>query len=206
LAGAYLQKPDREPRVLSNGNLRVGTILSFILGFGLYGSTFIIPLVYPGYIGLDGDTIGDAYGTRGDRDCDDDAGCRSAAATWRETTVSRSARDDILFRLQLLGIPDPLARYRKDAFFNMLIVRGIGLGIIVCTHYHLALSTLKGREIGEGAAFTGMMRQLGGSFGVAVITTFIAGRIWFIATISSASWTLIIPLCSNALKGFNVHL
>ena len=31
-------------RVLSNGNLRVGTILSFILGFGLYGSTFIIPL------------------------------------------------------------------------------------------------------------------------------------------------------------------
>src|SRR6201996_1014993 len=31
-------------RVLKNGNLRVGTILSFILGFGLYGSTFIIPL------------------------------------------------------------------------------------------------------------------------------------------------------------------
>ncbi len=31
-------------RVLKNGNLRVGTILSFIMGFGLYGSTFIIPL------------------------------------------------------------------------------------------------------------------------------------------------------------------
>ena len=30
-------------RVLKNGNLRVGTILSFIMGFGLYGSTFIIP-------------------------------------------------------------------------------------------------------------------------------------------------------------------
>jgi DHA2 family multidrug resistance protein len=33
---------------------------------------------------------------------------------------------------------------------------------------------LKGKEIGQGAAFTGMMRQLGGSFGVAVITTFLA--------------------------------
>jgi DHA2 family multidrug resistance protein len=33
---------------------------------------------------------------------------------------------------------------------------------------------LKGKEIGEGAAFTGMMRQLGGSFGIAIITTFIA--------------------------------
>ncbi len=31
-------------RALKNGNLRVGTVLSFIMGFGLYGSTFIIPL------------------------------------------------------------------------------------------------------------------------------------------------------------------
>jgi DHA2 family multidrug resistance protein len=30
-----------------------------------------------------------------------------------------------------------------------------------------------GKNIGEGAAFTGMMRQLGGSFGIAIITTFI---------------------------------
>jgi len=37
----------------------------------------------------------------------------------------------------------------------------------------MALSTLKGKSIGEGAAFTGMMRQLGGSFGIAIITTFI---------------------------------
>ena len=38
----------------------------------------------------------------------------------------------------------------------------------------LSLSTLKGREIGDGAAFTGMMRQLGGSFGVAIISTFMS--------------------------------
>jgi len=37
----------------------------------------------------------------------------------------------------------------------------------------MALSTLKGKSIGEGAAFTGMMRQLGGSFGIAIITTYI---------------------------------
>src|ERR1041384_5495853 len=38
------RNPIVELRVLRNGNLRVGTILSFILGFGLYGSTFIVPL------------------------------------------------------------------------------------------------------------------------------------------------------------------
>src|SRR5205085_8004982 len=38
------KNPIVELRVLKNGNLRIGTILSFILGFGLYGSTFVIPL------------------------------------------------------------------------------------------------------------------------------------------------------------------
>jgi len=40
----------------------------------------------------------------------------------------------------------------------------------------LSLSTLKGKQIGQGAAFTGMMRQLGGSFGIALITTYMATR------------------------------
>jgi len=56
----------------------------------------------------------------------------------------------------------------------MLIVRGMGLGLLFIPITSLSLSTLKGQEIGQGAAFTGMMRQLGGSFGIAAITTFIA--------------------------------
>ena len=50
----------------------------------------------------------------------------------------------------------------------------MGLGLLFVPITTLALSTLKGAEIGEGAAFTGMMRQLGGSFGIAIITTMIS--------------------------------
>jgi DHA2 family multidrug resistance protein len=50
------------------------------------------------------------------------------------------------------------------------------MGMLFIPITTLSLSTLKGQEIGQGAAFTGMMRQLGGSFGVALITTFIARR------------------------------
>ena len=64
----------------------------------------------------------------------------------------------------------------KSDFFWMLIVRGMGLGLLFIPITSLALSTLKGQEIGQGAAFTGMMRQLGGSFGIAAITTFIANQ------------------------------
>jgi DHA2 family multidrug resistance protein len=62
----------------------------------------------------------------------------------------------------------------KDAFFWMLIVRGLGMGLLFIPITTLSLSSLKGQQIGQGAAFTGMMRQLGGSFGVALITTFLA--------------------------------
>jgi DHA2 family multidrug resistance protein len=61
-----------------------------------------------------------------------------------------------------------------EYFFWPLIVRGIGLGLLFVPITTLSLSALKGKSIGEGAAFTGMMRQLGGSFGIAIITTLIA--------------------------------
>ena len=48
------------------------------------------------------------------------------------------------------------------------------MGMLFIPITALSLSTLKGQQIGQGAAFTGMMRQLGGSFGVALITTFMA--------------------------------
>ena len=38
-------------KVLKDTNLRVGTILSFIMGFGLYGSTFIIPIYTQSILG-----------------------------------------------------------------------------------------------------------------------------------------------------------
>ena len=43
--------PIVELRVLKNGNLRIGTVMSFVLGFGLYGSTFIVPLYTQSILG-----------------------------------------------------------------------------------------------------------------------------------------------------------
>jgi DHA2 family multidrug resistance protein len=58
----------------------------------------------------------------------------------------------------------------------MLIFRGLGMGMLFIPITTLSLSTLKGQQIGQGAAFTGMMRQLGGSFGIATITTYLGRR------------------------------
>jgi MFS transporter, DHA2 family, multidrug resistance protein len=164
-------------RVLKNGNLRVGTILSFIMGFGLYGSTFIIPLYVQATLGWT---------------------ATQAGLLMVPAALTTAVMMPIIGRLLQAGAKKQLLAaigmfmffifcfwgYKiltpdtgKDAFFWMLIFRGMALGLLFIPVTTLSLSTLKGREIGEGAAFTGMMRQLGGSFGIALITTFMAKQV-----------------------------
>jgi DHA2 family multidrug resistance protein len=168
--------PIVELRVLKNGNLRIGTVMSFILGFGLYGSTFIIPLYTQSILGWTALQAGSLM--------------IPAALTTAfmmpiiGRLLTRGARQQILVSLGLLiffiyslwGYKILTPDTGKSDFFWMLIVRGAGLGLLFIPITSLALSTLKGQQIGQGAAFTGMMRQLGGSFGIAAITTFISNR------------------------------
>lgn len=168
--------PIVELRTLKNGNLRIGTVMSFILGFGLYGSTFIVPLYTQSILGWTAFQSG--------------ALMIPAALTTAfmmpiiGRLLTRGVKQQFLVALGFLiffiysfwGYKILTPDTSKDAFFWMLIVRGAGLGLLFIPITSLALSTLKGQEIGQGAAFTGMMRQLGGSFGIAAITTFIANE------------------------------
>jgi MFS transporter, DHA2 family, multidrug resistance protein len=170
------RNPIVELRVLKNGNLRIGTILSFIMGFGLYGSTFIVPLYTQATLGWTAQQAGmlmipAAITT---------AFMMPVIGQLLQKGVKQQylvASGMLLFFLysfwcyKILTIDTP-----KDAFFWPLIVRGLGMGMLFIPVTTLSLSTLKGREIGQGAAFTGMMRQLGGSFGIAVITTYLSRK------------------------------
>jgi len=169
-----VKKPIVELRVLKNGNLRVGTILSFIMGFGLYGSTFIIPLYTQSILGWTALQAGmlmipAALTT---------AFMMPIIGNLLQKCVPQqylAAGGFILFAVftgwcYFVLTPDTNA----DNFFWPLIVRGVGMGMLFIPITTLSLSTLKGQQIGQGAAFTGMMRQLGGSFGIALITTFMS--------------------------------
>jgi MFS transporter, DHA2 family, multidrug resistance protein len=185
------RNPIVDLRVLKNGNLRIGTILSFILGFGLYGSTFIIPLYTQSTLGWT---------------------AQQSGALMIPAALMTAVMMPIIGRLLQKGVPQQYLvaggmflffvysfwGYKiitpdtgEGDFFWMLIVRGIGMGMLFIPITTLALSTLKGQQIGQGAAFTGMMRQLGGSFGIALITTFISRDI--------------VKYRSNLVSSMNIH-
>jgi DHA2 family multidrug resistance protein len=159
--------------VFKDGNLRIGTVMTFILGFGLYGSTLIIPIYTQSVLGWTAT----------------DAGLLLIPGS-----ITTAFMMPIIGKLIQRGVPQGyMVGVGFFVFFLFtfwmrniittdtgaehmywpLILRGIGLGLLFVPITTLSLSTLKGKNIGEGAAFTGMMRQLGGSFGIALITTFI---------------------------------
>lgn len=161
-------------RVLQDSNLRIGTIMCFILGFGLYGSTFIIPIYTQSILGWTAL----------------DAGLllvpSSITTAFMMPFIGQMIQKGVpqtymvavgflvffLFTFWMFNVMTPDTG--TEHFFWPLILRGVGLGLLFVPITTMSLSTLKGKSIGEGAAFTGMMRQLGGSFGIAIITTFIS--------------------------------
>lgn len=160
-------------KVLKDSNLRIGTILCFIMGFGLYGTTFIIPIYTQSILGWPAL----------------DAGLLLIPSSLTTAfmmpiigqMIQRGVRQTYMvatgflvffaftFWMYTVMTPDT----GTENFFWPLIMRGVGLGLLFVPITTMSLSTLKGKNIGEGAAFTGMMRQLGGSFGIAIISTFI---------------------------------
>jgi DHA2 family multidrug resistance protein len=168
------KNPIVELRVLKNGNLRIGTVLSFILGFGLYGSTFIIPLYTQTTLGWTAEEAGLLFIPSGIAT----ACMMPVIGKLLERGVKQQylvAAGLIIFFLYSLWAYKILTPDTpSESFWWLLMFRGFGLSMLFIPITTLALSTLHGQGIGQGAAFTGMMRQLGGSFGVAVITTFLA--------------------------------
>lgn len=161
-------------RVLKDKNLQVGTIMSFILGFGLFGSTFIIPIYTQSILGWP---------------------ATDAGMLLIPSSIMTGIMMPFIGKMIQNGVPQKYmvalglcvffgfsfimySRITNDTgsehMFWPLILRGVGLGLLFVPVMTLSLSTLKGKAIGEGASFTGMMRQLGGSFGIALITTFIS--------------------------------
>ncbi len=167
-------KPIVNLRVLKDKNLQMGTVMSFILGFGLFGSTFIIPIYTQSILGWTATDSG---------------------LLLIPSSIMTGLMMPFIGKMIQSGVPQKylvalgLCIFFGYSFFMYsiitndtgsehmfwpLVIRGVGLGLLFVPVMTLSLSTLSGKAIGEGAAFTGMTRQLGGSFGIALITTFIS--------------------------------
>ncbi|HXO77240.1 MAG TPA: hypothetical protein VN824_18430, partial [Puia sp.] len=82
--------------------------------------------------------------------------------------------------LLFIGFTWQMSRLDLDAgsgdFYIPLIWRAVGIAIITVPLSSLAISGLEPKDMPQGTALNNMMRQLGGSFGIAMVNTFLTRR------------------------------
>jgi DHA2 family multidrug resistance protein len=163
--------------VFRDRSLAVGTVFTFILGFGLYASVFIFPVFAQNLLGFTAMQTGLILLPG------------SLATAVMMPVVGKmlqrgvppqlmNAAGFICFFLFTFMLSHSTLSSGRGDFFWPLVWRGVGLGLLFVPLTTMALSGLRGKDISQGAGLTNMMRQLGGSFGIALVTTFIEHRSW----------------------------
>jgi len=172
-----VEHPVVDLRVLKDRSLAVGTLFTFIMGFGLYASVFIFPVFAQNLLGFDAMQTGLILLP----------GSLATAATMPIVgkLMQKGAPPQLLNALGFISFflftwmlsHSTLDSSRGD-FFWPLILRGVGLGLLFVPLTTMALSNLRGKDVAQGAGLTNMMRQLGGSFGIALVATYIQVHSW----------------------------
>lgn len=165
-------------RVMKNRDLSASMILFGALGFGLYGGIFIFPLFAQSILHFT-PTITGLVLMPG-------ALATGAAAMICGRFLNGKSRlvqprylimvGMLLFIYSMWDLGHLTSQSGEPDTRFALIIRGIGLGLLFTPINLAALSTLKGPEIPQGASLLNLMRQLGGSFGIALLGTFVTNQ------------------------------
>ncbi|SHM02451.1 DHA2 family efflux MFS transporter permease subunit [Mucilaginibacter sp. OK098] len=162
-------------RVLKSTTLSISAIMTFVLGFGLFSAVFVFPLYAQRIIGYSAFQTGTMLlpGTL----------MAAMISPFLGKMLQSGVRPQYLIILgfglsAIFGFMMSGSNLETGGayFFIPLICRGLGAALLIVPLTALAVSELKPAEIPQGAALNNMMRQMGGSFGIALINTYIAHR------------------------------
>lgn len=166
------EHPVVDLRILKNRSLAIGMFTTFILGFGLFGSVFIFPVFCQNLLGFSAQQTGMLLIPGG------------LSTILMMPFVGKmlqrkvppqiiSTVGFIMFFLFTYTLSKANLSSGENDFYFPLILRGIGLSLLFVPLTALALGSLQPKDIAQGTGLNNMMRQLGGSFGIAMITTFL---------------------------------
>lgn len=156
--------------LLKNRQMSTGVIMGSVLGFALFGSVFVLPVFLQALHGFTANQTGLVIlpGAL--------ASAVVTATMGRRMRLINDGRPVILMGAILFMVCMwKLAGLTYDSgardLFWPLILRGAALGMIFIPLNNITLAELKPREMASGTGLFNLMRQLGGSIGIAVMAT-----------------------------------
>ena len=162
-------------RVLKNRDLAASIFLFIALGFGLYGGVFIFPLFTQSLLHFTPTETGLALMP---------GGIATALTALVCGLMLNGARPIVdprvligigvaLFVMSMWDLGHLTTAAGESDVRLALIVRGLGLGFLFTPINNVAYASLKPSEAQQASGLINLSRQLGGSFGIAILATYV---------------------------------
>ncbi len=159
--------------VLKNRTLAITTLLTFIMGLGIYCSMFVYPVWMQRIMNFTPTLTGESLFPG------------ALIAAFMMPLVGKAIQRGvptkylittgfILFAFFCFWMSTASPEAGIAFFFVPLLIRGIGASMLSVPLTNQAVSGLKPMEMPQGIAINNMLRQLGGSFGIAFMNTYVA--------------------------------
>src|ERR1041384_1000159 len=166
----------REPivdlHVLANRNFAVGTSLMIILGIVLYGTIALLPLFLPSLMGYPAVESGMAVSPRG-------IGAIASMLIVGRLINRVRGRYLVMFGFTVLALSIyQFSKINLEISISSIvwpnIFSGFAMGFIFVPLTTMALGTLTNEQMGNASGVFNLMRNTGGSVGIATVTTLLA--------------------------------
>ncbi|HXY07437.1 MAG TPA: DHA2 family efflux MFS transporter permease subunit [Terriglobales bacterium] len=169
-----LDKPLVDLRVFQHRNFTLGCLLIGLFGAALYGLVTLLPLFYQELLGYTALAAGWAVSPRG-------IGAILAMPIIGVLTAKLDNRwlimsGFLLFAISSLRFGQATLEISEWSFLWAIILSGFGSGCVFVPLSTMTVSGLKNEEIGNASGLYNLLRNIGGSIGIAVVNTMIARR------------------------------
>jgi len=190
-------------RVLRHRPLAIGCLLGVLLGLTLYGSTFLFPLYSQTLLGWSAWDSGLAI-------------LPSSIATavmmsvmgglvWRLGPRPLFVTGMVITTCALVGMSHWTLETGWDQILTPQILRGLGMGMMFVPLSTATLRALPTSEISKGAGLYNLFRQLGGSMGIAALTSILTHRADIHRTALAEQLSPLSEASSQAFQGLTHH-
>jgi DHA2 family multidrug resistance protein len=190
-------------RLLLRRNFGLGSLANVILGMALYGSIYLLPVYLSQTQGYNSEQVGMVLAW---------TGLPQLVLIPFVPLLMRHIDTRLLvavgfglFALSCfmnLGItPD----YAGDQLFVPNLVRALGQALVLTPLSALATGGIERENAGSASAMFNMMRNLGGSIGIAVLETFVTKREQFHSSIITARASLLDPATRERIAALQEH-
>lgn len=173
----YAEHPIVNFRTFRNVSFSTGNVVMFVAFFNLFGSIVLLPIYLQTLMGYNATLSGLVLGPGG-------VATLLAMPVAGKLVTKINPKGILIAGIAIASYSTYLmSGFSLYADFNTIIwprvVLGVGMGLLFIPLTTLTMSGIKKEDMGNASSIYNLLRNLGGSFGVAFITTTIARRAQF---------------------------